>query len=171
VGIETRNGLTAAGPNRAEEEEKEHFMDLGFDAEGDDPTGADEEWRYFKKQTKFADNKKNPKKVEQPKEKRKEGQKDFDLDVVRNDESAMIGDAIIAQTTYDQDNPNIEVHSTFVDKDEFMLLMKQYANKREFEIFVVHSDRNRYRAKCADLECDWKIYVKKLLGCPTFKVV
>jgi hypothetical protein len=76
-----------------------------------------------------------------------EGQKDFDPDVVQNDESTMIGDAIATQTAYDRDNPKIEVHSTFVDKDEFMLLMKQYAIKREFEIFIVHCDRNRYRAK------------------------
>jgi hypothetical protein len=40
--------------------------------EGDDPTRADEEWRYFKKQPKFVDNKKNPHKVKQPREKRKE---------------------------------------------------------------------------------------------------
>jgi hypothetical protein len=45
---EPEHGLTADGPKRAEEEEVEHYMDLGFDAEGDDPTGADEEWRYFK---------------------------------------------------------------------------------------------------------------------------
>ncbi|KAF0935950.1 hypothetical protein E2562_037440 [Oryza meyeriana var. granulata] len=46
---EPQYGITIAGPNRIEEEETEHYMDPGFDAEGDDPPGADEEWRYFKK--------------------------------------------------------------------------------------------------------------------------
>lgn len=73
---EPEHGLTAAGPNRAEEEETEHYMDPGFDAEGDDPTGADEEWRYFKKQPKTTDagaERDNSDKVEPPKEKRKVG--------------------------------------------------------------------------------------------------
>jgi len=43
-------GITVAGPDRIEEEEEEHYIARGFDPEGDDPIGADEEWRYFKKQ-------------------------------------------------------------------------------------------------------------------------
>ena len=42
-------GITLAGPDRIEEEE-DHYIELGFDPEGDDLIGADEEWRYFKKQ-------------------------------------------------------------------------------------------------------------------------
>jgi hypothetical protein len=42
-------GETAAGPAMVEEEEKEHFMTFGCDPHGDEPTGANEEWRYFKK--------------------------------------------------------------------------------------------------------------------------
>ncbi|TVU12379.1 hypothetical protein EJB05_46020, partial [Eragrostis curvula] len=45
---EPQHGVTTAGPERVEEEEKEHYMDPGFDAEGDDPLGADEEWRKRK---------------------------------------------------------------------------------------------------------------------------
>jgi CO dehydrogenase/acetyl-CoA synthase epsilon subunit len=96
---------------------------------------------------------------------KEEGQKDFDPHVVPNDEATMIGDVIVAQMTYDGDNPKLVVGSTFIDKDDFMLLMKQYAIKKDFETFVVHSDRSRYRAKCIDLECDWKIYTKKFLSC------
>ena len=83
----------------------------------------------------------------------------------------MIGNATyFAHTTYDRDNPDIKEGSTFADKDAFMLVMKQYAIKREFHTMVVHSDKSRYRARCADLECEWKVYAKKLLGCPTFMV-
>jgi hypothetical protein len=162
---EPEHGLTAAGPKRAEEEEVEHYMDLGFDAEGDDPTGADEEWRYFKNADFDHPTDARAADLDHPIEARL-----VDLDAVPNDEAAMIGDAIAAQTTYDRENPKIVVGSTFVDKDAFMLLIKQYAIINEFETFVVHSDRSRYRAKCADTSCDWKIHAKKLLGCPTFMV-
>jgi hypothetical protein len=41
-------GETIAGPPMPEEEEKNHFMTAGCDPDGDEPTGVDEEWRYFK---------------------------------------------------------------------------------------------------------------------------
>ncbi|XP_066368557.1 uncharacterized protein [Miscanthus floridulus] len=41
-------GETIAGPPMPEEEEKEHFMTVGCDPDGDEPTGVDEEWRYLK---------------------------------------------------------------------------------------------------------------------------
>ena len=73
----------------------------------------------------------------------------------------MIGNATyFAHTTYDRDNPDIKEGSTFADKDAFMLVMKQYAIKREFHTMVVHSDKSRYRAICADLECERKVYAK-----------
>ena len=31
-----------------EEEEKKHFMTVGCDPKGDEPTRVDEEWRYLK---------------------------------------------------------------------------------------------------------------------------
>ena len=35
-------GIIAAGPDRIEEEEEDHYIERGFDPEGDDPIGADE---------------------------------------------------------------------------------------------------------------------------------
>jgi len=67
----------------------------------------------------------------------------------------MIGNATyFAHTTYDRDNPDIKEGSTFADKDAFMLIMKQYAIKKEFHTIVVNSDKSRYRARCADLQCE-----------------
>jgi len=168
-------GLTAAGPARVEEEEKEHYMEPGVDPDGDEPIGADEEWRYFKK-AKVAEGDKiakvlqENKKVDKKGEKKGKGQEAFDSDAVPSDEASMANAAFVAHTTYDRDNPDIKKGSTFVDKNAFVLLMKQFAIKREFETFVVHSDKSRYRAKCVDPECEWKVHAKKLLGCPTFMV-
>jgi hypothetical protein len=155
-------GVSAAGPARVEEEEEmENYMDHGFDPEGDDPTGADEEWRYFKK----------PQKEKKKVEKRGRVYEGIDAEVVPSDEAMMMKDDVYAaHTTYDRDNPDIKKGSTFVDKDAFILIVKQYAIKREFQTFVEHSDTTRYRARCADPACESKIYAKKLLGCPTFMV-
>ena len=95
----------------------------------------------------------------------------IDPDAVPSDEATMMSDATyFAHTTYDRDNPDINEGSTFPDKDAFRLVIKQYAIKREFQTFVEHSDKSRYRARCADSECEWKVHAKKLRGCPTFMV-
>ena len=94
-----------------------------------------------------------------------------DPDAVPSDEATMMRDApYFAHTTYDRDNPDIKAGSTFADKNAFMLVIKQYAIKREFQTFVEHSDKSRYRARCADSDCEWKVHAKKLRGCPTFMV-
>jgi len=41
-------GETTGGPPMADEEEKDHFITVGYDPNGDEPAGVDEEWRYFK---------------------------------------------------------------------------------------------------------------------------
>jgi hypothetical protein len=166
-------GVTTAGPNRMEEEEKDHYMECGFDPEGDDPIGADEEWRHFKKQQKTPEGGSNEK-VQQEKNKVEKKGKVYegtDPDAVPSDEATMISDAIyFSHTTYDRDNSDIKEGSTFADKDAFMLIIKQYAIKRGFQTFVEHSEKSRYRARCSDSECEWKVHAKKLRGCPTFMV-
>ncbi|CAL4926329.1 unnamed protein product [Urochloa decumbens] len=158
---EPEYGVTAAGPSRVEEEEEDHYMEPGFDPEGDDPIAADEEWRYFKTLDKEKSNVEKKGKVCE----------DTDLDVVPSDEATMSRDVVyVAHTSYDRDNPEISKGSTFVDKDAFKLVIKQYAIKREFQTFVEHSDKTRYRARCADSTCEWKIHAKKLLGCSTFMI-
>jgi hypothetical protein len=89
-----------------EEEEKEHYMDLGFDPDRDDPIRADEEWRYFKKQQK-----------EKEMENRGKVYEYTNPDVVPSDESTMIRDDVyVAHTTYDKDSLEINNGSTFAHK-------------------------------------------------------
>lgn len=150
-------------------------MEPGVDPDGDEPIGADEEWRYFKK-AKVVEGDKNEKmqqetkKVEKKGERKGKGYEAFIPDVIHSDETIMANASYVAHTTYDRDNPDIKKGSTFLDKDAFVLLIKQFAIKREFETFVVHSDKSKYGVKCTDPEFEWKIYAKKLIGCPTFMV-
>ncbi|CAL5062721.1 unnamed protein product [Urochloa decumbens] len=91
---EPEYGVTAAGPSRVEEEEEDHYMEPGFDPEGDDPIAADEEWRYFKTLDKEKSNAEKKGKVCE----------DTDPDVVPSDEATMSRDVVyVAHTSYDRD--------------------------------------------------------------------
>jgi hypothetical protein len=130
---EPQLGVTIAVPSRVEEEEEEHYVEPGFEPEGDNPIGADEEWRYFKQQHK--------EKRTMEKKRVLQLYEGNDPDVVPSDDATMIGEAYVAHATYDRDNPKVKAGSTFVDKKAFKLVVKQYAIKREFQTFVDHSDR------------------------------
>ena len=96
-------GITVAGPDRIEEEEEEHYIARGFDPEGDDLIGADEEWRYFKKQQMVLEGGSNEK-VQQEKNKvEKKGNvyEGTDPDAILSDETTMMSNATyFAHTTY-----------------------------------------------------------------------
>jgi len=131
--MEPQLGVTAAGPSRVEEEEEgDQYMEPGVDHEGDDPVGVDEEWRYFRKVPEVGSNEK----VQQEKKKiesSKNVTEATDPEAVPSDEATMMQDApYVALTTYDRDNPDIKEGSTFTDKKAFVLMIKQYAIKREF---------------------------------------
>jgi hypothetical protein len=82
----------------------------------------------------------------------------------------MVGDYFAPHTTYDPGNPIIKEKDTFGDKEEFIQIMRTYCIKNNFETMVEHSDKKRYRARCADENCEWRVYVKKLHGGDTFMV-
>jgi len=165
-------GESTAGPPMNEEEEKKRFINVGCDPNGDEPAGVDEEWRYFK-------NVDHPvidldKKVEVQKRKRARPiseTEDFDTEVVPDDEATMLDNFVVPHTSHDKENPIIKVGDTFADKIAFRHTIKQYAIKNEFETRIEHSDKERYRARCADENCDWRVFAKKLHGGNTFMVV
>lgn len=96
---------------------------------------------------------------------------DFDTEVVPGDEATMLDDFIVPHTSHDTENPVIKEGDTFVDKIAFVHTIKQYAIINEFETSLEHSDKERYRARCADDSCDWRVFAKKLHGSDTFMVV
>jgi hypothetical protein len=170
---EPEYGQTTAGPPMAEEEEKEHFMIVGCDPDGDEPTAADEEWRYFK----FVDDDVQPMEVESvqlvqvQKRERARSTPEFDTENVPDDEAGLVDDNVVPCTTHDKENPVIKEGDTFIDKANFLETLRTYAIRNEFETKLEHSDRDRYRARCKDPDCEWKVFAKKLHGGNTFMVV
>jgi hypothetical protein len=118
---EPEYGQTTAGPPMAEEEEKEHFMTVGCDPDGDEPTTTDEEWRYFI----FVDDDVQPMEVESvqlvqvQKRKRARPTPEFDTENVHDDEAGLVDDNVVPCTTHDKENPVIKEGDTFIDKANF----------------------------------------------------
>ena len=166
-------GETIAGPPMPEEEEKEHFMTVGCDPDGDEPTGVDEEWRYLKPVDAAVNDAQPTENIEVEVQKRKRARYvlDFDSECVHDDEATMIDDYVAPFTTHDKENPVINEGDTFGDKDEFIMTLRTYAIKNEFDTRVEHSDKERYRTRCADANCDWRIFAKRLHGGDTFMVI
>jgi len=116
----------------AEEEEKEHFIIGGCDPIGDEPGGVDEEWRYFKNVDHVVINQPENHEVEVQNRNRARHIpeiRDFDTEVVQDDEATMLDDFIVPHTTHEE-NPTIKKGDTFVDKNEFVQTIRQYAIKK-----------------------------------------
>ena len=146
----------------------------GCDPNGDEPAGVDEEWRYFKTLNHVVINPAENHEVEVQNRKRPRSVpeiRDYDTEVVHDDEATMLDDFIVPHTSHYTENPGIKEGDTFVDKNDFVQTIKQYAIKNEFETRIEHSDKERYRARCPDENCDWRVFAKKLHGGNTFMVV
>ena len=60
---------------------------------------------------------------------------------------------------------------TYLQTNAFVHTIRQYAIINEFETRIEHSDKERYMARCADKDCDWRVFAKKLHGGNTFMVI
>jgi len=139
----------------------------------DEPTGVDEEWRYFNNVDSAIHDAQPVENIEEELQKRKRTRiiPEFDTECVPDNEAAMVDDYNVPHTIHDKENPVIKEGDTFGDKEEFISTMRTYAIKNEFETRVEHSDKERYRARCGDENCGCRVFAKKLHGGNTFMVV
>ena len=123
---EPQYGETTAGPPMAEEEEKEHFMTIGCDPHGDEPTKVDEERRYFRNVDDTVNDEQPLENIEVEVQTRKRPRPipNFDIECVPDDEAAIVDDYDVPHTIYGIENPIIKEGDTFGDKDEFILSMR-----------------------------------------------
>jgi hypothetical protein len=62
---------------------------------------------------------------------------------------------------YDKDNPELKLEARFSSMDEFMLAVRTYAIKAEFELHVFKTDTDRYDAYCkVDKDCTLHVHAQ-----------
>ena len=129
-------GETTAGPPMVEEEEKEHFMTVGCDPHGDEPTGLDEQWRYFNNVDSTIHDAQPVENIEVEVQKRKRARPipEFNTECVPGDEAAMVDDYIVPHAIHDKENPVIKEGDIFGDKEEFISTMRTYAIKMSLRL-------------------------------------
>jgi hypothetical protein len=81
-----------------------------------------------------------------------------------------VGDAVIPVhdhiaderlIVYDKDNLELKLEARFSSMDEFMLAIRTYAIKAEFELHVFKIDKDRYDAYCkADKDCTLHVHAR-----------
>ena len=58
---------------------------------------------------------------------------------------------------YDKENPSMYLGALFPSMEDFRMAIKQYAIKREIEIWGSKSDKRRYLGQCLAEGCPWRI--------------
>nr|XP_043621620.1 uncharacterized protein LOC122593291 [Erigeron canadensis] len=67
-------------------------------------------------------------------------------------------------------NPIMKVHSKFPNVVEFRRALNHHALINEFEYFIKKSEPRRFTARCAQLECRWRIHASIMQDDITFEV-
>lgn len=65
---------------------------------------------------------------------------------------------------------HLYVGQVFVDKDAFKVHMSIYALANKFRYFVRKSEPGKVVLECSGVNCVWRVYAAKILGCPRFEV-
>ncbi len=88
---------------------------------------------------------------------------------VPGDDENILGD--MAPTfIHDRNNPTFKEGTTFADSRSFKLALRHLAVREEWHFNTEYSEPNRFRARCSDDDCAWRIHASKLKRGNTFMV-
>jgi hypothetical protein len=71
---------------------------------------------------------------------------------------------------YDKEDPSMYLGALFPSMEDFRMAIKQYAIKREIEIWGSKSDRKRYLGQCMAEGCPWRITARLRADGKTIRV-
>ena len=82
-----------------------------------------------------------------------------EMEADMNEAAVNVDDTIDAEPMYewDRDNLDMSVGTCYPNMDEFRLAVRQHAIRKEFELDTEHSNKERFKGKCAALGCPWFI--------------
>lgn len=91
----------------------------------------------------------------------------YDPQHMLSDDENLLAKNVAPMYIHDRTNPTIEEKATFADCKTFKIALRQLAIREEWSFDIEHSDPTRFRARCLDDECQWRIHASKLKRCNT----
>ncbi|XP_013607536.1 PREDICTED: uncharacterized protein LOC106314149 [Brassica oleracea var. oleracea] len=67
-------------------------------------------------------------------------------------------------------NNQLYVGQVFVDQDAFKVHMSLHALANKYRYFVRKSGPGKVVLKCSGVNCPWRLYATKIIGCPRFEI-
>jgi hypothetical protein len=93
----------------------------------------------------------------------------YDPQHVQGDDESLLGN-MCPTHLHDKSNPRIVVGATFLDSKAFKVALRQLAIREDWSFDTEYSDTQRFRAKCTDKDCPWRIHASKIKDSKTFMV-
>lgn len=94
----------------------------------------------------------------------------YDPQHVQGDDESLLANNVAPTYIHDKNNPRITVGATFPDSKAFKVALRQVAIREDWSFDTEYSDPERFRAKCTDEDCPWRIHASKLKNTKTFMI-
>uniref|UniRef100_A0ACD5U590 Uncharacterized protein n=1 Tax=Avena sativa TaxID=4498 RepID=A0ACD5U590_AVESA len=86
----------------------------------------------------------------------------YDPQHAKGDDESLLGNNLCPTYLHDKSNPRIAVGATFPDSKAFKVALRQLAIREDWSFDTEYSDPQRFRAKCTDKDCPWRIHASKI---------
>ncbi|XP_062208956.1 uncharacterized protein LOC133910651 [Phragmites australis] len=80
------------------------------------------------------------------------------------------GNPRFSHFVHDKENPVIKLKATFPNKESFVLALRHNAIREKYEFNTEYSDGDRFRGKCTNKLCEWRIHASRLKPESTFQI-
>ncbi|KAM0830504.1 hypothetical protein ACQ4PT_066157 [Festuca glaucescens] len=94
----------------------------------------------------------------------------YDPQHVQGDDESLVANNAAPTYIHDKNNPRIEVGATFPDSKAFKVALRQVAIREDWSFDTEYSEPQRFRAKCTDEDCPWRIHASKIKNTKTFMI-
>ena len=91
----------------------------------------------------------------------------YDPQHVKGDDESLLANNVPPTYIHDKNNPRIEVGATFPDSQAFKVALRQVAIREDWSFDTEYSEPERFRAKCKDKDCPWRIHASKIKNTKT----
>jgi hypothetical protein len=94
----------------------------------------------------------------------------YDPQHVAGDDETLLASKEAPIYIHDKKVPTIVEGATFSDSKAFKVSLRQLAIREDWSFITEHSDSKRFRGRCTDKDCPWRIHAYKIKDTNTFMV-